>query len=123
MLDYTELLRKVSELFQQKFSLVAEVKQRIDELIEEYEHMKTRMGKTLIQFQIETANGSFEGVIITQQVQRKGEDDKNNQMERSIDSFLDDSIFLLEKRFIKHIGGELSHHIHFSMSSILVCGL
>ena len=107
MIDWTELLRKVSELFQQKFSLVAEVKQRIDELKEKYEHMKTRRGKMLRHFQTESANGSFKGVIITHQVQRRGEDDNNDvQVERSIDALLDDSIFFLEERFIKHIGGE-----------------
>ena len=71
MINWTEL----SELFQQKFSLVAEVKQRIDELEKKYEHMKTRRSKTLRQFQKESANGSFKGVIITQQVQRRVEDD------------------------------------------------
>ena len=107
MIDWTELLRKVSELFQQKFSLVAEVKQRIDELKEKYEHMKTRRGKMLRHFQTESANGSFKGVIITHQVQRRGEDENNDvQVERSIDTLLGDSIFFLEERFIKHIGGE-----------------
>ena len=84
--------------------------------------MKTRRGKTLRQFQVESANGSFKGVIITQQVQRRGENDNNNQVERSIDSLLDGSIFLLEKRSIKYIA-LVVNHIHFSMSSILVCGL
>ena len=70
-------------------------------------------------FQTESANGSFKGVIITHQVQRRGEDDNNDvQVERSIDALLDDSIFFLEKRFIKHIGGEphsLFNVFNFSM--------
>ena len=72
-------------------------------------------------FQIESANGSFKGVIITQQVQRRREDDNNNQVERSIDSLIDDFIFLLEKNALSNILVVI--HIHLSMSSILVCGM
>lgn len=105
MIDWTDLLRKVSEIFQQKYSLVAEVKQRIDELKEKFEHMKTRRGKMLRNFLTESENGSFRGTPITRQM-RRGEMDTIETVERSINALLDDSIFFLEERFIKHIGGE-----------------
>lgn len=47
MIDWTDLLTKVSEVFQQQNCLVSEVGRRVAELKENLLHMKTRRGKQL----------------------------------------------------------------------------
>ena len=45
MIDWTNLLRNVSELFQEMRALISEVGKRVNELKENFIRMKTRRGK------------------------------------------------------------------------------
>ena len=107
MLDWTNLLRNVSELFQDKKALISEVSKRINELQANFTRMKTRRGKNLRDFLKDSENGEFKGIEITNDVGgRRGQEDTIDRINSDIDSLLNDAVFFLEERFIKHIGGE-----------------
>ena len=107
MLDWTNLLRNVSELFQDKKALISEVSKRINELQANFTRMKTRRGKNLRDFLKDSENGEFKGIEITNDVGgRRGQEDTIDRINSDIDSLLNDAVFFLEERFINHIGGE-----------------
>lgn len=89
---------------QEKHCLVAEVSQRIDDLKENFAHMKTRRGKNLRKYERQSATGMYMGVQITQD-QRRGnsEQDYVAAVDRDIDDLLDGSVFFLENRFLKYL--------------------
>ena len=109
MIDWTNLLRNVSELFQEKRALISEVGKRVNELKENFIRMKTRRGKNFREYLRESENGEFKGVEIVRGVGGRRGQDHNTVMDlvnSDIDGLLNDAVFFLEKLFIKHIGGE-----------------
>ena len=80
---------------------------RINELQANSTRMKTRRGKNLRDFLKDSENGEFKSVEITTDVGgRRGQEDTIDRINSDIDSLLNDAVFFLEERFIKHIGGE-----------------
>lgn len=91
--------------FQEKHCLVAEVSQRINDLKENLTHMRELRGKNLRRYERISADGTFKGIQITRHA-RRGEGNLADTVNRDIDHLLNDSIFFLEERFIKHLAGE-----------------
>ena len=107
MLGWTNLLRTVSELFQDKKVLISKVSKRINELLANFTRMKTRRGKNLRDFLKDSENGEFKCVEITTDVGgRRGQQNTIDRLNSDVDSLLNDAVFFLEERFIKHIGLE-----------------
>ena len=71
--------------------------------------MKTRRGTNLRENLRESESGEFKGVEIVRGVGGRRGQDHNTVMgiaNSDIDGLLNDAVFFLEERFIKHIGGE-----------------
>ena len=78
---------------------------------ENFSRMKIRRGRNLRDFIRESEDGIFKGVEIVTGVGDTGrrnvrQEDVMDIINSDIDNLLNDSIFFLEERLIKHIGGE-----------------
>ncbi|KAG1675183.1 Protein NDRG3 [Nymphon striatum] len=80
----------------------------IDILKKKTSNMLKRRGKKLRAFLRETGEGdTLQGVTIVRPMQRRRVDAGSmGHINRDIDALLDDTVFFLEERFVKHIGGE-----------------
>ena len=82
---------------------------RVNELKENFIRMKTRRGKNFREYLRESENGEFKGVeIVRGEGGRRGQDHNTvmDLVNSDIDGLLNDAVFFLEERLIKHIGGE-----------------
>ena len=102
MIDWTNLLKKVSELFQEKRALISEVGKRVNELKENSVRMKTRRGKNFRAYLRESENGEFQGVEIVRGVGGGRGQDHTTVMDlvnSDINGLLNDAVFFLEERW------------------------
>ena len=101
MIDFTDTVSVISQLFQLKDTLISEVARRIRSLIDKLILMKTTRGKLLQKFYTEYQDGKFRDITLVKPPAKRGREEGEFN-EQFLDDLLDSAATYVDSRFSKY---------------------
>ena len=101
MIDFTDTVSVISQLFQLKDTLISEVARRIRSLIDKLILMKTTRGKLLQKFYTEYQDGKFRDITLVKPPAKRGREEGEFN-EQFLDDLLDSAVTYVDSRFSKY---------------------